>query len=249
MLRFIIDRQRNISVLNVSLFGKLIDKVDVNSTSVAVRCKGDPAEEVLLKFGCEINSKSVTVQSSQLGDFLHIRAPVLSSPDDGVLYAEVLLRTPAAQIRTLYCRKCQTSFSSRPFVKSFTMPSKNWRDLSDLWVCESEQFQAFERNELCGVPGRCLVGTTFVLVDVSDLELDKLVLEGPCGDWRTVECAVCRINVGIALVDHSIGLCSFVACVVYDRSWLIGGFVCAVCRIASIALFAPAVSLSAFIHG
>lgn len=212
MLKILLERGRMIGVVQVYAFGSLVSDVNITEKGLTVRTKASPPETKTLEFGCQIDKEKVSVHTSQLGDFVSVRAPVLSAPDEGVSYSNILLRTLVPTICDLYCNSCSARFTSSPFSKTLILPSKYWREISDLWTCEVDDFQQFARDEIFARPDACLLGKTFALVHAENLDLRSLVLEGPCGSLRAVSCARCGVHVALAYLDHSVGMFWFIHC-------------------------------------
>lgn len=223
-MQFLVERQRNINVLQVFVFGALVKDVNISSDRVIITRNAIPTELLSIAFGCTVDTKQMKVQTSQIGDFVHIRAPVLTADDMGINYRDVLLQTETFPVEHLYCSRCGLQLTSHGFSKTLPLPSKNWRDIADLWTCEVDHFQEFERDEIGGVHGKCLVAASGLLVHSDDITSGVLRLEGPCGDLRLVQCVGCATVLGRAYLDQSVG--TPVRCVLFlsDRCVFVESF-------------------------
>eukprot|EP00698_Gefionella_okellyi_P000215 TRINITY_DN10183_c0_g1_i1.p1 TRINITY_DN10183_c0_g1~~TRINITY_DN10183_c0_g1_i1.p1 ORF type:complete len:384 (-),score=50.56 TRINITY_DN10183_c0_g1_i1:172-1323(-) len=146
----------------------------------------------------------IAIDSSRLSlvpssrDFLQIRAPVLA--DVPRPYLEVHAERVAENVEALFCKFCGEQVTTR-FLKTLSLPSKHWQDVADLWTCEVETFQQFARSELRGQRGKCLVGSTYVLLNKLDLaesaviDDSSVVSEGD-KDWQSVACGRCYAPIG-----------------------------------------------------
>ena len=150
MLKILLERGRLISVVQVYAFGSLIADVNITEADLTIKTKSSPADVKTLNFGCRIDKQKVTVQTSPLGDYLSVRAPVLSAPDDGVSYTSVLLRCPPPIVTDLYCKSMLCKVYQAPFARTLVLPSKHWREISDLWTCEVDDFQQSDRDRDLG---------------------------------------------------------------------------------------------------
>jgi RNase P subunit RPR2 len=91
--------------------------------------------------------------------------------------------------------------------KVFAMPSENWIELSELWVCHGSQtFLAFPREEIRAISRSCLISDTFLLLPFSVLRLENLHEHTASNnheegkenenDWTTVSCQCCSQIIG-----------------------------------------------------
>lgn len=142
-----------------------------------------------------IDFRNVAV-TQNFGDHICITAKfgdtssALPSLSDGMLYG------PAAAVNTLYCRFCSNALTTGPFFKTLALPSRHWQEMADLWTCEVETFKQFPRGEIRGMRGKCLVGNTYLLLNILDVQRDTVVEEAQSiteGD-KVVPCAQRRVT-------------------------------------------------------
>eukprot|EP01135_Chromosphaera_perkinsii_P009915 Nk52_evm8s1967 gene=Nk52_evmTU8s1967 len=143
---------------------------------------------ISLKLVCEKKSK------------LHTKP--LPSVDDSNEIAT--MKEHLSEIR-ICCRFCkQPLINDTGFERVCSLPSENWLEMVEFWVCHKGDFQQYSTRQIESKKNMLLVGTTYTLIDRENIKLSAICVSSSCKGSSVAEisCARCHATVGTGVCER-----------------------------------------------
>ncbi|KJE95390.1 hypothetical protein CAOG_05844 [Capsaspora owczarzaki ATCC 30864] len=180
----------------------------VSLVLVGLRIQCNPADLALATGSAKPGAEQASLVTSNSWQWLGLHDSTLLSAEtdaQAALKPPLNSQQPPDQAqleRGLQCRSCQhpisvplrpdnqrktadaasvspsSSTTRRTITAVHPLPSENWMELIDCWVCHKEEYKQFQRGEIQATERMCLVGETYLLLHPEDIVAYALEYEG-----------------------------------------------------------------------
>lgn len=231
MLQYFLEKLINIHTLRLFIFSPpsygtsstITPTIGIGSSSVTIKWGSD---ELCIRLTVFVDASKASCCTNT--DCLDIKLPFVDQP-----CVEIMDDEPQplalAEVNTLCCRTCKNPFILNPINKVLSLPSPHWLELADMWLClccnpsnahHNHDHQGLNHQhptlplnqDIQAKPNCCLVGTTHILLHVSNIQGihpvanhsgDKINIYGELNTnssrgWIFVGCVSCSATIGFA---------------------------------------------------